>query len=183
MNSYKILLLIIVIATIALLFVYGRNLANTNSITIGSFQKITAIVTCIILLVILIFIWGTLTYAKKGVPAGPIVPQCPDFWEIKETATGPKCVNVKEIGTCLAAAGDEYMTMDFNSANFTDNCAKYTWANNCNVAWDGLTYGVANPCLKPAVPTVAKASTSAVAAAAAPAVPVPAAPPAANAIA
>ena len=162
MNSYKIILLIVVVVIIAMGFVYGRNLVNTNSVTIGSFQKITAIITCIILLVILIFIWVTLTYAKKDVSGGPIVPQCPDFWEIEETATGPKCVNVKDLGTCLAPAGDEYLTLDFNSANFTDNCAKYTWANNCNVAWDGLTYGVANPCI-----TAASTAASTVAATAA----------------
>ena len=153
MNSYKILVFIIVVVIIILSFVYGRNLANTNSVSIGSFQKITAIITCVILLVILIFIWGSLTYAKKDVPDGPIVPQCPDFWEIGGTDASPTCVNVQKLGTCAAAAGDEYLTLDFNSANFTDNCAKYTWANNCNIAWDGLTYGVANPCTKNASAT------------------------------
>lgn len=152
MNSYKIFFLIIVVALIILGFVYGRNLANTSGSTsgstMGSFQKFTAIITCVILIVMLIFIWGSLVYAKKKEPDAPIVPQCPDFWEIGGTPINPTCVNVKDLGTCPAAASDEYLTLNFNSANFTDNCAKYTWANNCNIAWDGLTYGVANPCLK-----------------------------------
>jgi hypothetical protein len=148
MNIYKILFLIMVVVIITLLFVYGRNLANANFVTIGSFQKFTAMIALLLLLVIFIFISGSLVYAKKDVTDAPIVPQCPDFWEIEETDTGPKCVNVQNMGTCPAAAADDHLTMDFNAKNFADNCAKYTWANNCNVAWDGLTYGVSNPCDK-----------------------------------
>jgi hypothetical protein len=149
MNTYQIIFLIIVVVIITLSFVYGRNLANTLSGTysgVGGFQKVTVIITLIILLVVFIFIWGSLAYATKDVSTAPIVAQCPDFWEIEETQTGPKCVNIQDLGTCPAASGDEHLLLDFNSGNFTDNCAKYTWANNCNVAWDGLTYGVVNPC-------------------------------------
>jgi hypothetical protein len=27
-------------------------------------------------------------------------------------------------------------------------CQKYKWANDNNVSWDGITYGVPNPCAK-----------------------------------
>jgi hypothetical protein len=27
-------------------------------------------------------------------------------------------------------------------------CNKYNWANTCGVTWDGITYGVKNPCDK-----------------------------------
>jgi len=41
-------------------------------------------------------------------------------------------------------------TMDFTVAPFTGNdgtCAKYTWANNCGVVWDGVNSGNdSNPC-------------------------------------
>ena len=32
----------------------------------------------------------------------------------------------------------------FTGSNGT--CAKYSWANKCDVSWDGITYGVENPC-------------------------------------
>ena len=152
------------VVIITLLFVYGRNLANTFTGTyggIGSFQKMTVIITLIILLVILIFIWGSLSYAKNDKNI-PIVAQCPDFWEIGGTVESPTCVNVQDLGTCPAASGDEHLSVDFNSGNFTDNCAKYTWANNCNIAWDGLTYGVDNPCATTAsIAATASAATAA----------------------
>ena len=156
MNSYQILFLIISVVIITLLFVYGGNLANaigSSYVGICGFQKITIIITFIILLVLFVFIGGSLVYASKNVDNTPIVPQCPDFWEIGGTDTVPTCVNVQDLGTCSAAAGDEHLTVDFSSGNFTDNCAKYTWANNCNVAWDGLTYGGSNPCTTPAAAT------------------------------
>jgi len=164
MNSYQIIFLIIVVVIITLGFVYGRSLANTFTGTyggIGRFQQITIIITLLLLLVIFIFIWGSLVYAKKDGPNAPIIPQCPDFWEIEETDNGTKCVNVQNLGTCPAATGDKFMTVDFNSGTFTDNCSKYTWAKNCNIAWDGLTYGVDSPCN-----TVASVASSAPVAAA-----------------
>lgn len=148
MNIYLIIFLIIVVVVITQLLIYGRNLANNNLVTVGRFQKFTVIIAATLLLVIFVFIIGGLLYTKNDVQAETIVPQCPDFWEIEETTTGPKCVNVQDLGTCAAATADDHLTMDFNSGNFPDNCAKYTWANNCNIAWDGLTYGVSDPCVK-----------------------------------
>jgi hypothetical protein len=149
MNSYQIILLIVVVVIITLLFVYGRNLVNPifgTYGTMGGFQKIILLIALMILLIILIFIGGSLAYASKSVDVSSNLPQCPDYWEIEQTDTGSKCVNVQNLGTCPAASGDQYLSVDFSSKNFTDNCSKYTWANNCNVAWDGLTYGVENPC-------------------------------------
>jgi hypothetical protein len=143
MNSYQIILFIIVIAIIILLFVYGRNLVNGS---MGSFQQIILLIAFIILLIIFLFIGGSLAYASKNGTIPPDLPQCPDYWEIETTATGSQCVNVQNLGTCPAASGDTNLSIDFSSGNFTDNCAKYTWANNCNIAWDGLTYGSDNPC-------------------------------------
>jgi hypothetical protein len=40
--------------------------------------------------------------------------------------------------------------MNFNEGPFdgTDEmCAKYKWSKVCDVTWDGITYGVENPCL------------------------------------
>jgi hypothetical protein len=39
--------------------------------------------------------------------------------------------------------------MNFNGPVYTGSngsCAKYTWAQKCKVAWDGISYGVDNPC-------------------------------------
>jgi hypothetical protein len=39
--------------------------------------------------------------------------------------------------------------MNFNTSAFTGSqgaCNKYNWATKCNVTWDGITYGVSNPC-------------------------------------
>jgi hypothetical protein len=167
MNSYQIILLIIVVVIITLLFVYGRNLVNPilgTYGTMGGFQRITLLIAMIILVIILIFIGGSLAYASKNAPDAPLIAQCPDFWEIEETSAGPKCINVQNLGTCPAANGDKHLIVDFNSGNFTNNCSKYTWANNCNIAWDGLTYGVDNPCTEPVPSSATKTDATATAA-------------------
>lgn len=104
------------------------------------FQKIVLISAAIMLIVCLVFIGIALATSKNQVEWPPMVPDCPDYWTIDGSGV---CVNVKNLGTCASK------TMNFNTSAFTGSnemCNKYTWATNCNVTWDGITYGVTNPC-------------------------------------
>lgn len=85
-------------------------------------------------------------------PWPPAISQCPDYWEMNIDENGKKiCTNIKNLGTCTSTLkpDQKHQTMDFNLPEFTGsngNCSKYKWAKNCNVQWDGITYGVNNPC-------------------------------------
>jgi hypothetical protein len=112
------------------------------------FQKILIFMAILILIITLVSIGITI---KKQKLAGwpPIIGDCPDYW-VDISGNGQRCVNVKDLGTCKSST-TKHLNMDFTSSEFTgDNslCAKYTWANNCGVSWDGVTYGVSNPCNK-----------------------------------
>jgi len=89
---------------------------------------------------------------KKGTASvwPPIIGDCPDYW-VDMSGNGAQCVNVKDLGNgnCKPGGSDKHLTMDFTQPAFTGGnglCAKYTWANACGVTWDGITYGVSNPC-------------------------------------
>jgi len=115
----------------------------------NSFQKIVLVIALIILLISLFFIGVALYYARYN-NWPPMVPNCPDYWVNEGTGKNSTCVNVQNLGTCSATSGDSHLTMNFNNAPYVGangNCAKYTWANNCQISWDGLTYGVPNPCV------------------------------------
>ena len=117
------------------------------------FQKIVLYAAIIILIIALIIIGISLANAKNKNVWPPIVPDCPDYWSID--ASG-KCVNTNDLGTCSPPRGTRHLTMNFTAAPYigaNSNCAKYTWANNCGVSWDAITYGVNNPCQTPAPPT------------------------------
>ena len=112
----------------------------------ASFQKTVLIIAIIFLILALIFIGISLKNAKYD-KWPPVIGSCPDYWVDKskgdEDKSGSKCVNVKNLGTC------DIKVMDFNTKLFSGSngkCAKYNWANSCNVSWDGITYGVSNPC-------------------------------------
>jgi hypothetical protein len=112
------------------------------------FQKIVLFTAIIILILFLIIIGISLSYAKS-INWPPIIPSCPDYWLIDGSGNDTKCINVKNLGTCPPQPGQQHLTMNFNDPAFSGSnslCAKYTWANNCNVTWDGITYGVKNPC-------------------------------------
>ena len=61
------------------------------------------------------------------------------------------CFNSHHLGKCNIPTAEDKNTMNFNQSPFNGtngSCAKYKWASSkaCNVTWDGITYGVTNPC-------------------------------------
>jgi hypothetical protein len=112
------------------------------------FQKIVLIIAIIVLIITLVF-FGLVLGGSSGETWPPLVPDCPDWWIADGSGNNTTCINVKDLGTCSAQSGKKHQNMKFTSSIFTgDNgmCAKYKWADNCDVSWDGITYGVENPC-------------------------------------
>jgi len=115
----------------------------------GGFQKIILMVAIITLFITLIIVSYAL-HTSKSSNWPPTIPGCPDYWITDGSGNNVTCTNVKNLGTCKPSSGSSHLIMNFNKPPFTGtngNCAKYTWANNCQVAWDGLTYGANNPCV------------------------------------
>jgi len=112
------------------------------------FQKIVLIIAIIVLIISLVLV-GTLLRSSRVETWPPLVPECPDWWIADGSGNNTTCINIKDLGVCPAQSGETHQTMNFNTSPFTGSngtCAKYTWANNCKVSWDGITYGVENPC-------------------------------------
>jgi len=113
------------------------------------FQKIVLYSAIIILIIALVIIGISLSYAKDSQVWPPIVPQCPDYWTFDGSGNNATCINVKDLGTCQATGENKHLTMNFNNPPYVGEgatCAKYTWAKKCGLSWDGITYGVNNPC-------------------------------------
>lgn len=112
------------------------------------FQKFILFAAIIILIIALVFIGIALT-SSSDTTWPPMTPECPDYWITDGSGNNTRCINVKNLGTCKAQSGNKHLIMDFNKSPFTGSnemCAKYTWATKCGVSWDGITYGVNNPC-------------------------------------
>lgn len=113
----------------------------------ATFQSRVFAVALIVLIMILIFVGVSLTYANKRVKWPPIIGACPDYWlDTSPQGNGSDCIwnqRNNNIGTSS------------NHMNFAVNpyvgnqglCNKYNWATSKNVSWDGITYGMQNPCL------------------------------------
>ncbi len=113
------------------------------------FQKFVLFAAIIILIIALVVIGISLSYAKDKDSWPPLTADCPDYWMIDGSGNNTVCINVKDLGTCAPQSGKQHLMMNFNTSAFTGsngNCAKYTWAKKCGVSWDGITYGVNNPC-------------------------------------
>ena len=114
-----------------------------------AFQKIVLFGAIIILIIALVFIGVALSYSANNQQWPPMTPECPDYWSIDGSGNNTRCINVKDLGTCKPQSGVEHLTMDFNNPPYTGTnglCSKYSWAKKCGVSWDGITYGVTNPC-------------------------------------
>jgi len=113
------------------------------------FQKFILFGAIIVLIIALVFIGIALSQSSNQQNWPPITPDCPDWWIMDGSGNKAKCINMKDLGTCPPRNGDKHLVMDFSGPTFTGsngNCAKYTWATNCGISWDGITYGVNNPC-------------------------------------
>ena len=114
----------------------------------GGFQKTVLLIAIIILIIALVIIGMALFYSNTSVWP-PIVASCPDYWTIDGSGNNTTCTNVRDLGTCPAQPGSKHLTMNFNAAPYVGTngtCARYKWENSCNLAWDGVNYGVSNPC-------------------------------------
>lgn len=114
-----------------------------------AFQKIVLFSAIIVLIIALVVIGISLSYSKDQQQWPPMTPDCPDYWSIDGSGNHAVCINKKDLGICPPRSGDKHLKMNFNTSAFTGSnelCSKYTWAKKCKVSWDGITYGVDNPC-------------------------------------
>ena len=125
-----------------------------------SFQSVLLTIAIIVLIIVLIFIGIMLSKSSNSaVDWPPIVGECPDYWIDTSTSgeeSGSSCLNTKSLGTCNIPAAGSTNTKDFSTQLFTGSnstCAKYKWAKNCAVTWDGITSGIQNPCDTSAAPS------------------------------
>lgn len=113
-----------------------------------SFQKILLALAIIGLIILLVIIGLSLSKSSSKMVWPPVVGSCPDYW-IDLKGNGEACYNAKSLGKCNLPSTAQKNTMNFNVSPFNaenGTCSKYTWATRCGVTWDGITYGVNNPC-------------------------------------
>jgi len=125
------------------------------------FQKSVLIAAIIILILSLVIIGVVLKRSIASQAWPPILGVCPDYW-VDLGKDGSKCYNPQKIGGCNIPTNSKKNTMDFTTDRFTGAegaCNKKKWASKCSakssnhlgpVSWDGITYGVTNPCDKTA---------------------------------
>jgi hypothetical protein len=113
-----------------------------------SFQKTVLVLAIVFLILFLVLIGVSLSNASSTAEWPPIVGACPDYW-VDLSGNGSECFNSHSLGKCNLPKSGEKGTMNFDQDPFNGSdgdCSKYNWANKCGVTWDGITYGVSNPC-------------------------------------
>lgn len=111
----------------------------------ATFQSIVLTTAVVILLIVLIVIGINMSISKNKQTWPPLVGDCPDYWLDLGTGGSNCSVNKHD-----ANKGNSTSPMNFSVAPYNGTngpCAKYRWANQNNVSWDGITYGVTNPCI------------------------------------
>lgn len=136
----RLIKLFFLIFIIIVLFLTFKFIRSVNS----SFQKYLIIFALIVLIICLIIIGATIQYSKNGTWP-PEYPECPDYFDVVSSSpTGSICNNKLKLGQPRCQG-----IMDFSGPTFSGTaglCNKYKWATNCKISWDGITYGVDNPC-------------------------------------
>jgi hypothetical protein len=103
----------------------------------AAFRTIVMITAAVILVLSLCFIGLALHKQKYSSVYPPVIANCPDYWLDGSGNNGSGCTNTKNIGNPSCAT-----SMDFSVPMFAGQkggCAKYKWAKQCNLSWDGIT--------------------------------------------
>ncbi len=127
----------------------SQNVSTTGALVAQTlnFQKIVLIIAIVILIVSLVFIGMQIKKSNSKQVWPPLVPQCPDYWEPDASGNCMRTGNAPSINglpTCAPVGGINFSTGDYVGTGGA--CKKKQWANSCNAAWEGITYGIADPC-------------------------------------
>jgi hypothetical protein len=109
---------------------YQPNVVQSTVGQIFNFQKIVLIIVIVVLIITLAFIAMRIGKMKKTQTWPPVVSTCPDYWDISGTMCVPGADNVGTQGTC---------NIKKEMAGLTP-CGKRAWADDCGIAWEGITY-------------------------------------------
>jgi len=106
-----------------------------------TFQSTVMTVAIIFLIVSLCFIGLALYNQKYKSEFPPVIPNCPDYWDM----SGNMCISHPKVGNRDSSCTEP---RDFTEPSWTGTegkCAKYRWAKGCNLTWDGIT-NIADTC-------------------------------------
>jgi hypothetical protein len=104
-----------------------------------SFQYTILKVAIFVLVAFLTFIGYRMYKDRLSDAEERIIGSCPDYWTLVKEGDKLKCRNDKNLGNSKCA---DAKIMDFSVQpyNLSDGlCAKFNWANNCELTWDGIT--------------------------------------------
>jgi hypothetical protein len=107
-------------------------------IYMASFQKTVLTIAVVFLIIMLLIFAMLISSSSKEFP--PIEADCPDYWIDLSGGIqkdGNFCVNTKNLGNPKCKK-----KMNFNTDFWTGSdglCNKQTWADKCNLTWDGVT--------------------------------------------
>lgn len=120
------------------------------------FQSIVIVILGILLIITIIAFYYIASSRGNNMPFPPSIPVCPDYYyQTAELQDGTiTCKAMPSMEKTLNNAGvtnQRCSTPTFTPQYYSGtnaNCLKYTWFSNCNSipAWEGITYGVNNPC-------------------------------------
>ena len=119
---------------------------------LGSFNKTVLIVACVLLILGLILIGVFISKNIEKAAYPPVVGDCPDYWDVSYNSDNIKTCTSNSINTSTGTTrtpfnGTTASCQSYPVSNFTNAgtsvddiiCAKYTWAKECNIHWDGIT--------------------------------------------
>jgi hypothetical protein len=112
----------------------------------ASFQNLTLIIAGVLLLICIVLIVIIMVFPNTKQVWPPMIANCPDYFT-DVNGDGSKCLNINNVQN--SPSSNCQMIPDFTQSTYkgiTGNCNKYNWANRCSLTWDGITYGVTNPC-------------------------------------
>lgn len=107
-----------------------------------NFKVFMIILFFVILFVLAIMTYFSMSKEMKNKKWPPVVSKCPDYWVLRKDENGEEniCRNIKNLGRSECSKEIKLDTFLYNSKLIADdNCTKAQWARSCDLTWDGIT--------------------------------------------
>jgi uncharacterized protein YxeA len=111
---------------------------------LSNFHKIVLTMATFILIVSLIALAIFFSKAMFEDSFPPVVSDCPDYWDVeRDENDNLTCVNNSTINRGKGSEECNNKNIEFFNINGSNSnqqlCTKKKWAQDCKIAWDGIT--------------------------------------------
>ncbi len=133
-NNFRLISAVFILIGISIIVYMFQNTKEWD------FNRIVIVIAISLFLFMLVLIGYLVHKSKYELKWPPVIPDCPDYWELEDGTCVPNQKNTN-VGTCNERKYRDFVRKHSESElrGPSGIRKKAEWANKCGIVWDGIT--------------------------------------------